>query len=73
MERDVSDQSKWCHTAPISTHALTWSATDETAFDEPLTLISTHALTWSATHTVYARVSAEQISTHALTWSATSD
>ena len=33
----------------ISTHALTWSATEKTIWIRFIFQISTHALTWSAT------------------------
>ena len=37
------------HTAKISTHALTWSATRQKLLLSLDWYISTHALTWSAT------------------------
>ena len=57
---------------PISTHALTWSATRQIVDSFKFHIcISTHALTWSATtrHCFFHQHSG--ISTHALTWSAT--
>ena len=39
----------------ISTHALTWSATDFTGFPRLFEVISTHALTWSATRAGWLR------------------
>ena len=56
---------------PISTHALTWSATFGFLFDIFRHAISTHALTWSATQKRCGRRTTCRISTHALTWSAT--
>ena len=55
----------------ISTHALTWSATNLYERLIKTTKISTHALTWSATGVIIFNVKAISISTHALTWSAT--
>ncbi len=36
----------------ISTHALTWSATNDAPLKSKFLVISTHALTWSATRTI---------------------
>ena len=55
----------------ISTHALTWSATQDGAKNNLPCCISTHALTWSATFQFWTQVPGRFISTHALTWSAT--
>ncbi len=48
VERDAHFLERIAHRA-ISTHALTWSATDCTYAGKKLVRISTHALTWSAT------------------------
>ena len=71
MERDPALARMFTPYQIISTHALTWSATDILATLIMGIGISTHALTWSAT--VYKRhVNGKRyISTHALTWSAT--
>ena len=58
-------------TAEISTHALTWSATQWARVDNGEREISTHALTWSATGACRYEPRKIMISTHALTWSAT--
>ena len=56
----------------ISTHALTWSATDGVIDETRIDGISTHALTWSATvQHASPIIIGNIISTHALTWSAT--
>ena len=55
----------------ISTHALTWSATEFKTKNPQILKISTHALTWSATDGVVECDDYVKISTHALTWSAT--
>ena len=55
----------------ISTHALTWSATNLYERLIKTTKISTHALTWSATLEALLIHDEGDISTHALTWSAT--
>ena len=56
----------------ISTHALTWSATNEQPAADVQEVISTHALTWSATlKELRQKRKLNMISTHALTWSAT--
>ena len=55
----------------ISTHALTWSATEHGVLCWAWLEISTHALTWSATDVLIELQAILGISTHALTWSAT--
>ena len=55
----------------ISTHALTWRATEADGFACAIVGISTHALTWRATGTQPHFSPPVRISTHALTWRAT--
>ena len=56
----------------ISTHALTWRATEADGFACAIVGISTHALTWRATGTQPHFSPPVRISPHALTWRATS-
>ena len=55
----------------ISTHALTWRATNNSGRDLFDHKISTHALTWRATMWYNGGDNKNGISTHALTWRAT--
>ena len=55
----------------ISTHALTWRATNQIDREPQVTSISTHALTWRATIVRKCHAHRLAISTHALTWRAT--
>ena len=71
VERDSTLAEISSCLSPISTHALTWSATKKGGQQRWQYIISTHALTWSATITGSTSNSQRKISTHALTWSAT--
>ena len=71
MERDRFYLFRRQRAKFISTHALTWSATNRLTHLQYHLRISTHALTWSATVVVSLKRADAGISTHALTWSAT--